>query len=177
MISAHRRGWGQVAVRCNRLCYCIRGLPLSQAASPFYGTLPRFGGAFVLGTLSESFAPATTCSGIACPAALYAVVRCPQDGDCRLWGGPLVRFLRCPGNGGRGRVGRVCGAARGPLIRAGDFRPLSALSVDAPCPPPGLRAGPFHNRVRRNRHSVTSVTRTCDALHTGNRFCAASLGP
>ena len=46
MISAHRRGWGQVAVRCNRLCYCIRGLPLSQAASPFYGTLPRFGGAF-----------------------------------------------------------------------------------------------------------------------------------
>jgi hypothetical protein len=29
-----------------------------------------------------------------------------------------------------------------------------------------LAAGPFQNRVPQNRHFVTSVTRTCDALHT-----------
>jgi hypothetical protein len=73
VISAHRRGWGQVAVRCNRLCYCIRGLPLSQAASPFYGTLPRFGGAF-----SCVFPPAL----------------CATNGAARRWGGGLAVLRR-----------------------------------------------------------------------------------
>ena len=40
------------------------------------------------------------------------------------------------------------------------------LAQSVPCPLRRLAAGPFHNRVPRNRHFVTSVTGTCDALHT-----------
>ena len=62
-----------MAVRCNRLCYCIRGLPLSQAASPFYGTLPRFGGAF-----SCVFPPCAVCNQ-RCGSALGWWACCPPE--------------------------------------------------------------------------------------------------
>jgi hypothetical protein len=73
VISAHRRGWGQVAVRCNRLCYCIRGLPLSYRQAPSMEPCPASAGLFRASS----------------PPAL-----CATNGAARRWGGGLAVLRR-----------------------------------------------------------------------------------